>query len=195
MNYCDSPTVKETAAVLIHDLGTFEGFSFRHQCAIEHILTADEVVAWDHDRQGEAEFWPSGDHAGVRVIFAGQSAVTASELIALDQLLNDLGGDSDDNFLRVHHSLARHGACITTLNVQQVEDDAPHIFIGSNFTELRQQAAYELFELYYPDAYAVWEKCACDGLIFDTDRFLDSPSWSVDEVEMGDQKALLIAPQ
>jgi hypothetical protein len=195
MNHCDSPTVKETTAALIFDLGTFEGFNFRHQCAIERILTADEVVAWDHDRKGEAEFWPSGDHAGVRVIFAGQSAVTASELIALDQLLNELGGDTDDAFLRVYHALSHYGTHITALTVQQVEDDSPHIFIGSNFTDLRQEAAYELFELYYPEAYAVWEKSTCDGLIFDTDRFLDSPSWSVLEVNMDDRKALVIAPQ
>jgi len=195
MNHCDNSTAKQTTTALLFDLGTFEGFSFRHQCAIDHILTAEEVVAWDHDRDGEAEFWPSGDHTGVRVIFAGQSAVTASELVALDQLLNELGSDSDENLLRIRHASTRYGTHLTTLTLAQVEDDTPHIFIGSNFTDLRQEAAYELFELYYPEAYAVWEKSTCDGLIFDTDRFLDSPSWSVDEVNLGDRKALLISPQ
>jgi hypothetical protein len=59
---------------------------------------------------------------------------------------------------------------------------------------LRRQAAHELFELYYPEEYAVWEKSVCDGLIFDIDRFLGSPSFSVEEA-VGDEKALIVAPQ
>lgn len=195
MNHRDQSNANQTARTLIHDLGTFEGFNFRHQCAIERILTTTEVVGWDHDHEGEAEFWPSGDHAGVRVVFGSQSTVTASELVALDQLLDELGGDSDENFLRIRHASTCSGTHITTLTVEKVEDDTPHVFIGSNFTDLRQEAAYELFELYYSEAYAVWEKTPCDGLIFDTDRFLDSPSWSVDEVNFGDRKAVLISPQ
>ena len=38
------------------DLGTFEGFNFRDQSAIERELTAEEVVNWNHDGDGEAEF-------------------------------------------------------------------------------------------------------------------------------------------
>ena len=35
----------------------------------------------------------------------------------------------------------------------------------------------------------------CDGLIFDTDRFLDSPAFWVEEVNLGDEVALLVASQ
>ena len=38
------------------DLGTFEGFNFRDQAAIMRRLTAEDVVNWDHDGDGEAEF-------------------------------------------------------------------------------------------------------------------------------------------
>ena len=76
------------------DLGTFEGFNFREQSAIERTLVALEVVAWDHDREGEAEFWPSEDHAGVAVVFVGRSSINGSELVALDRLLEALGGDA-----------------------------------------------------------------------------------------------------
>ena len=38
----------------LNDLGTFEGFNFREQCAIERILSANEVIEWDHDKKGEA---------------------------------------------------------------------------------------------------------------------------------------------
>jgi len=67
--------------------------------------------------------------------------------------------------------------------------------LGSNFTDLRQEAAYQLFELFYPDEYKAWEKTTCDGLIFDTDRFLDSPVFSVEEVKLGNEVALLVASQ
>jgi hypothetical protein len=35
----------------------------------------------------------------------------------------------------------------------------------------------------------------CDGLVLDEDRFLDSPLWSGDEVEIDGRKALIVAPQ
>jgi hypothetical protein len=46
---------KVTCRNLVFDLGTFEGFNFRSQSVIERVLTAGEVVEWNHDRDGEAE--------------------------------------------------------------------------------------------------------------------------------------------
>ena len=189
------PLCGSSEATIVHDLGTFEGFNFRTQSAIERLLTAVEVVNWDHDRQGEAEFWPSGDHPEAALIFKAQTAVTGSELIDLDRLLTELGGASSANFLRIHHAKGSHGLDLSNLNAEAVEDLSVHVFLGTTFTDLRRDAAIELLELYYPDEYATWEKSMCDGLIFDTDRFLDSPGFSVEEVDLGDQKGLLVAPQ
>ena len=177
------------------NLGTFEGFNFRKQSAIDRSLSADEVLAWDHDNNGEAEFWPSGDSAGVALIFKGKTSVTASELRDLDRLLDELGGDSDESFLRIHIAQDRHGGCLASLSGRDVEDQSAHFFIGSSFMDLQREAAFELFEHYYPDEYAVWEKSTCDGLIFDEDRFLDSPSFSTEELVFGDKKVLIVAPQ
>lgn len=41
-----------TSTELTYELGTFEGFNFRDQSAIERNVTAQEVVDWDHDRVG-----------------------------------------------------------------------------------------------------------------------------------------------
>jgi len=180
---------------LTFDLGTFEGFNFRPQCAIERNLTAAEVVAWDHDLQGEAEFWPAGDEPGVALVFKHRSSVTAGELLALDGLLNELRGDSAVNYLRIHYAVSVLGAGLETLTRTDVEDLSLDIFVGTNFCEVRREAAYELFELYYPEEYRVWEKSHCDGLTFDPDHFLDSPVFSVEEVDLGDQVALLVATQ
>jgi len=189
----DQSTGKEST--LRFDLGTFEAFNFRTQSAVDRILTADEVVNWDHDTGGEAEFWPSGEQAGVALLFSQQSAVTATELLALDALLQQLGDDSSVNYLRIHHALSNSGEDLSALTAAQVEDQLIHIFEGTSFIDLRKEAAFELFELYYPEEYRIWEKSLCDGLLFDTDRFLDSPSWSVEEIELAESKALIVAAQ
>ena len=188
-------TVEKGGYALQFDLGTFEGFNFRQSSAIDRVLTGDEVVNWDHDANGEAEFWPSGDNAGVSLLFRGQTAVTGQELIEIDRVLQELGDDSTFNYLRIHHAVNGLGTYLTQLTGEQAEDQNIHVFEGDFLFELRRDAAFELFELYYPEAFAAWDKCNCDGLIFDEDRFLDSPVWSVEEVEIGDRKALIIAPQ
>lgn len=189
---CNHETTE--AKTIVNDLGTFEGFNFRNQCAIPRILTAEEVVNWDHDSEGEAEFWPTGDRPEVSVVF-NRSTVTATELLDLDRLLTDLGVDSTENFLRVHYALNICGADIAKLDSGQVEDRNLHLFIGLSFIDLRKEAAYELFELYHPEDFRVWDESTCDGLIFDVDRFLGSPVFFVEEVVLGDRNALLVASE
>jgi hypothetical protein len=182
----------ETEPVINFDLGKFEGFNFRSQSAIPKLLTAAEVVGWDHDRSGEAEFWPTGDRTEMAILFHHRSSASGSELLDLDRLLGELGGDSVTNFLKIHHAVNVRGGNLATLSRDEVEDSSVEVFVGSNFTDLRRETAYQLFELYYPEEYRVWEKSTCDGLIFDTDRFLDSPAISIEEVKLDDQQVALI---
>lgn len=179
---------------LIHNLGTFDGFNFRTQSAIERRLSAQDVIGWDHDAEGEAEFWPSGDHSGIRLLFRDRNTVTTSELCHVDQLLTDLGDHSPSAFVRIQHALEMSGANLAELTLEIVEDQVVSLFEGANFTDLRREAAYELFELFYPDLYRLWESTPCDGLTFDTDRFLDSPSWSVAEYALDSRCFLAVAP-
>ena len=144
---------------------------------------------------GEAEFWPSGDSPGVALIFKGQTSVTASELKDLDRLLSELGGDSTENYLRIHIAQDHCSGNLATFSNRDIEDQDAQIYTGTSFIDLRREAAFELFELYYPDEYGVWEKSHCDGLIFDEDRFLDSPCFSTEELTLGDQKVLIVIPQ
>lgn len=187
---------KSALSQQIHfDFGTFEGFNFRSQSAIHRNVTASEVIEWDHDQNGEAEFWPAGDRAEVAMLFHHQTAVTGAELRELDRLLGELGGDSPHHFIQIHYAVNICGAELASLSSEDIEDQCIHLFFGSNFLDLYREAAYELFQLYYPDEYSVWEKSTCDGLIFDTDRFLGSPSFFVEEMRLGDQTALLVAPR
>ena len=186
------PTAQQS---LISDFGTFEGYNFRTLSPITRNLTAQEVVAWDHDRQGEAEFWPAGDSPEVSLVFQHRSSVTAAELLDLERLLLELGDDSRASFLQIHYTVAICGAALPTLTAEKVQNNCLHVFHGSNFTDLRREVAYELFELYYPEAYQAWQASLCDGLIFDVDRFLNSPSLWVEEVKLGAEVVLLVAAQ
>lgn len=191
----DTAATRATSSIE-HDLGTFEGFNFREQSAIDRTLTAEEAVNWDHDREGEAEFWPSGDHAGVALVFKGQSSVTCSQLLALDQALSNLGGDDIENFLRIHYAVNLYGMALDEVTPEKLDEHSLHIFRGTSFCGVRKDAAFELFELYYPELYRAWEGTPCDGLRFDPDDFLDSPGWSVEEVQLsGNEVALIVAAQ
>ena len=121
----------ENVGTIFYELGTFEGFSFRDDRAIERTLSAQEVVDWDHCRDGEAEFWPSGDHAGVALVFKDRSAVMGSELGDLSRLLHELGGDCMENFARIYYAIAVGGGALSDLSGSDIEDHNLHIFIGS----------------------------------------------------------------
>ena len=178
---------------LNYDLGTFEGFSFRDQCAIERSLTAEEVVNWNHDTEGEAEFWPSGDNEGVALVFNGKTSVTYSEIVALDELLKALGGDTDENFLKIYSVESYSGTALPDLDAATIEDEPLQIFYGDHAYEVRKAAAFELFELYYPELYKMYDECNCDGLKFDIEAFLGMPCFCVEEVKFGNRAVLLVS--
>lgn len=187
-------TAEQTNA-LNHELGTFHGFNFRDDGLIERTLTAEEVVKWDHDADGEAEFWPSGDHRGVELVFSRRTVITATQLTALDRVLTELGDNGEFNFLRIHYACAVLRLDLHELTGAEVEDQNLQIFTGSCFFEIRKDAAYELFETFFPEHFKFWETDSQGILTFDWDRFLDGPFWSVHEVDLGDRKALLVAPE
>ena len=177
------------------NLSLFEGFNCRTQTALDHLVGAAAVVNWNHDQQGEAEFWPTGEVPEVALLFKHRSSVTAAELLDLDRVLVELGGDSRYNFLLIHYAVNLCGDALPTLSAESVHDRCVQVFSGTSFLDVRRDAALELFELYYPEEYRVWKQSACDGLMFNEDLFLDSPIFQVEEVNLGDEVALLVAAQ
>ena len=179
---------------LKHNLGTFHGFNFRDDGPIKRKLTDEDVVWWDHDANGEAEFWPNGDHLGVKTVCSGRTSITAMELRALDRLLTDLGDDSEAAFLRIHYARSVLGLSLCKLTAMDVEEQNVQVFNGSSFWELRRDAAFKLFETFFPEHFKFWETNPQGILTFDWDRFLNGPFWSVEEVDLGERKVLLVAP-
>lgn len=68
---CNAMTMPGDTGAITFELGSFEGFNFRQQSAILN-RTARQVVEWNCDEAGDAEFWRSGDDAGVALVFRKQ---------------------------------------------------------------------------------------------------------------------------
>ena len=179
--------------ILENDLGSFEGFNFHTQSAIYPNNTAQEVINWNHDIKGEAEFWPDGEHTGVSLVFKDQTAVSANEIIILDKLISVLGDDTE-NYLKITY-LLEQGEHLNKISKELIEDLPIHIYTGDSFTELIKQAAFELFELYFEEEYRVWEGTQCPGLTFNHERFLSGPEFSTSEYTWANEKYLIVSSQ
>ena len=181
----------ETLTTILPDLGTFEGFNFREGCAIERILSADEVIHWDHDADGEGEFWPSGEDPLVKGLFDGN--VTASDLKKLVELLTQLDGDRTEDLLRIQFAIRLQGYDFASLTLQDLDDRPPTFFYGDTMIEARKEAAFELFETFWPDLYEAWNEDSAGILDFDWYAFIDSPIWTIHEVKLNNRAILMVA--
>lgn len=177
---------------LLHELGAFDGFNFRSGLALGRKLTAEEVANWDAESHGEAEFWPSGDHRGVSLAFHGRSAVSWKDLVELDRLLFEIGNTAEPTFLRIYYATSVLSLGLEELTSRILDELNLKVFFGACLTEIREHAALDLFQTYFSEQYAAWKKDEFDVLQFDCEAFLNSHFWSVEEVDMGERKALLV---
>jgi hypothetical protein len=175
-------------------LGTFEGLIFREPRAIERTLTAKDVIAWKHAADGEAVFWPSGDCPAMSLLFEDSATVTGRELAHIVDLLDAVGGDAEEMLLRLHVLMNLKRRELETVETSDIEDMNVHLFRGNCFRDVRKAAAFELFEVYFPELYAAWEKTPMDGLWFETDDFLDSTLWLTAEMDLGQTKVVMVTP-
>ena len=182
----------QTSTPTLSDFGTFEGFNFRDQSAIERTLTAEEVINWDHDAEGEAEFWSAGDAPLVRGIFPGN--ITGRDLLALGELLELMDGDRGQDLLRIQFAVRILGHGLDSLTAQEMDDVQPMIFYGETAMDARKEAAYELFETFWPELYKAWNEDSAGILHFDWNDFIDSPIWATHEVRDGEQTILMVTP-
>ena len=173
-------------------LGTFEGFNFRTQSAIMRRQTAEDVVNWDHDADGEAEFWPSGDTPLVSGIF--HQKIKASDLTALNDLLIALDGDFECNMLRIQFAIRALGADLHSLTASELDEKRPVIYYGDNQFDVRIFAACELFEAHFPELYKARMQDRHGILIFDWYKFIHLPKWITYELSLRDRKLLMVLP-
>ncbi len=168
-----------------HHLGHFKGLNLRSQQPIPTLLTAQEIVDWNYDENGESVFWPHGDHEGVQKVFSMFSYVDACRLIALDRLLTSMGCDDDYNYIQIVATMSILGKGILQLSDADVEDYSDFVYCADDFIHAREDAAYGTLKAMWPYTYAMWAKGELPpGLDFDVDRVLDGPEFSTLEIEM-----------
>ena len=173
--------------VLKHNFGLFEGYSFATQGAILPHYSAQEVIDWDHSANA-VEFWPCGDHEGVALVFYRQTAVSAAELIQLDDLLTAIGNDAMETYARIHWLMSLDGYALNELTAERVHDLDVYYFVGEPLTDLNQEAATQLFATRYPEQYEKWRR-DCPGQRLDTEAFWSS--WTVREIELSSCSILM----
>jgi hypothetical protein len=173
--------------VLKHDLGMFEGYSFAKQGAIFPNHSAQDVIHWDHHVDA-VEFWPCGDHEGIALVFYRQTAVTAAELIKLDDLLTAIGNDSIETYARIHWLMYLDDFSLDELTADMVTDLDAYYFASELVTDLSKEAATQLYAKLYPEQYALWLG-GCPDHIFDPEAFWST--WTVHEIELSSCKILM----
>jgi hypothetical protein len=174
--------------------GTFTGDNLKEQKALERELTPEEGREWEADEAGEEESERGRACRAMALFTTGPDALGPQELHTVAGLLAAVDGDREDTLLRLQVLVHVQGADLGTVTVADLQDLPLNTYRGSSFIEVRREAAFELFQLCWPDLYAVWEKTPMDGLRFDVDAFLDSPAWVTEELQLGSDCVLLVLP-
>ena len=172
---------------LENDLGYFEGFNFRTQSAIFGSLSAEDVVNWDHDGKGEAEFWPEGSNDFVRLLAHGNCS--ASDLIEMDRIISVLENDERE-LIKAVYLHENHGAKLEEITREAIDDACLYVYGVGYFSDLRKDAAWDLFETLYPEAYKLCESWSVPGVSFDEEDFLQS--FSTLELKTRDYQGFLV---
>ena len=170
-----------------NDLGEFEGYNFRDMCAIFPNHTAQEVVDWDHDGKGEAEFWPEGSNEFVRLLVKGNCS--GFDLIEIDRIFSELDNNEQD-LVKAVYLHENHGLKLEGITREAVEDACLYVYGVNYFSDLRKEAAWDLFEQFHPEAYKLVESWSIPGFTFDEDDFLNS--FSTLEIKTHDYKGYLV---
>lgn len=153
------------------DIGRFEGFNFREQSAIDDILTAQQVLDWDHDADGEAEFWPHGCNPFTSYLLSGNTC-TDSEVREVIRIFAETEGRPEELAKAIY--LRDCGRSLEDITSEAINEASLYVFGPGWFHQLIRDAAFELFELFWPAAYECWEKNTVPGLTFDPEDFIES---------------------
>lgn len=174
--------------------GTFTGDNLKEQEVLERKLPLEEGREWDGDEAGEEESERGRAAQAMALFTTGRDALGPKEMQTVAGLLAAVDGDREDTLIRLHLLVHVQGAELGNVTAADLEDLPLNTYRGSSFIEVRREAAFELFQLYWPDLYALWEKTPMDGLRFDVDAFLDSPAWVTEELQLGADCVLLVLP-
>lgn len=180
---------------ILYDFGNFDGRHWPYECQkLENVLPAQELVDWDALANGEAEFWPAGDNRELTLVIGDDKPVGGEDLLALSALLEQLGGDSVENYLRIHQAMEETGFGLVHLTAPMVEACLVHVFVGEELDEVRRMAVEAVMKRYQPTAWiGDWKEDMPFGRVLL--RFQESSAWTYREHVSRKSVAVLIAPK
>ena len=180
-----------------YDFGTFDGghWPYEYQ-SFDDPVASQDVVDWDAITDGDAEFWPSGDKEEIELLFEGatergQERVSKVELIHLANLLDHLGGDNLENYLRIRHAMRARETGVGRVSSELLDSMVVHIFVGEEIGEVRRRAAAAMEAHYQPKTWSVEGEETSDTLT----TIKRSPAWSFEEITVADKVAVIISPK
>lgn len=176
----DAPPAKARESGLHYDFGTFNAYTPHDFVRLDLGLTADDVLTWAAAVYHEYLLSPAGDHAGVQLMFRNQPSVTPSQLLALDRLLLEFGGDSPAHYLRACNALDQYDQSLLGQAGRSGAEEPQTNSLKPCPNPVQRESAHALFEIFFPEKYRTWANNPCDWLIFDVDRFLASPELFVE---------------
>ena len=180
--------------IIPSNLGTFAAYHCETGVMLHDGLSPHNVMTWDTAHQGPVKFVPVGDRLEMCLLFGDtdHQPITGWGLRALDALLQDLGGDSTENYLKVYFAVrVQHGELLT-LSKEAMEQRGIRVFLGTHRADLLRTAAVKLFEQCYPEHYAIWHRTG-QALEFDRRAFFRSRCFQCRFVDVGSKLALVVA--
>jgi hypothetical protein len=171
----DAPPAKARESGLHYDFGTFNAYTPHDFVKLDLGLTADDVITWAAAVYDQYMLSPAGDHAGVKLMFRNQPSVTPGQLLALDRLLLEFGGDSPAHYQSARNALDQYENSLFGQISRMYAKEPQHVSLKPCPNPLHLESACALFEIFFPDKYRAWESSLGDWLVFDADAFLASP--------------------
>ena len=167
-----------------YDFGTFEGGYWPTEFRpFDNPVPASEIMRWNELDLGDAEFWPTGDRPEMTLLFDEERRVCKEQLMLLSHLFDRMGGDTTENFLRIHHAVRRFDALLHELTAEMVAALVVHVAVAADARTARAQMEAELQGRYRFDAQG-------DALKFVT----ASTDWLIEELPLGETTAVVVAP-
>lgn len=179
-----------------YDFGTFDGGHWPYEYNRFHDpITPQALIDWDVVTDGDAEFWPSGDKEEIALLFTRATEddydrILKADLIVLSKLLDHLGGDSLENYLRIRHAAKAHGGIVANVETAALDLLVVHIFVGDEIGDVRRRAVAAIEDRYQPQSWSVEGEESSDILTM----IQRSPAWTFEELTVSGKVAVIIAP-
>jgi hypothetical protein len=178
---------------LRYQFGTFDGAYWpTDYCRFEKPVPTSEILDWNQYDPGEAEFWPTGDKPEMTLLFNTDNRICCKEeILSLEKILDHLGGDSVENYLRIRHATRRLCVNLCELPYQALVLLPLHIFVGATLAEVQDQAVADLSVRYRDHR---WGGSGTEPSAY-LDLYRNDPAWGLETVAFGNKVALLVWPE